>query len=52
MPDIPTFRVHFGDASYLDVPASAPAEARSKAMQKRPDQIVIKIKLLKGAQHG
>lgn len=42
-----TFRVHLGDASSLDIDAEAPKEAITKALEQRPDTIVIKVKRLR-----
>jgi hypothetical protein len=52
MADPITFRVHFGDASHTDVIAATPDEARKVALKRRPGQIVSKIKVIRGEDHG
>lgn len=43
---MPTFRVHFGHDSYLDIDAVTAQKAREGAIRARPDEAVSKTKLL------
>lgn len=43
---MPTFRVHFGHDSFLDVDAVNAQKAREAAIRARPDEAVSKTKLL------
>lgn len=46
------FRVHFEGGEKVTVPASTPADARAVAKERRPDEIILKIKRVKENGNG